>query len=624
MQTTTRQTWLTIAALLLGIGSAAVARTIYVSADAPAGSRTIIIDHSCVDLSAISDEYLGSAASLRMLMRHASVGDGINWGLECLAGSKPTQSVCAGFAPDKYDRSNWHLENRGNPGWKAKVDDLVTQAESRANDFDVFMMKFCYIDALGSNQPDWQYYRSRMEQLEADYPDKVFVWWTIPLTRDGQSGTDLFNAQVRAYCAANGKVLFDIADIECHDPNGARLTNAAGNEVISQNYTREIHAGHLNPDGRVRVASALWHLMARLAGWQEQPNTIQAAIDAAEDGDVVIVKPGTYTGDGNRDIDFEGKAITVCSETGPKTCIIDCQGEGYGFHIVGNASGLACIEGFTIRHASLGAVRCYGSILVRAVGAGATEVAELGLTDYPFGYAPVTINDCRIVENPDGGILLDSHDNVTITNCYIAANGTAGIWAYASAPFIRNCVVVRNCGAGIRATRGGDISNCTVADNDGIGIWISQGTLVNSIAWGNGQQQVYNPDQASSATYCDVHGGWAGQGNLDAGPLFADANSGDYHLKSQAGRWDPNSQLWVKDDVISPCIDAGDPASPVGQEPFPNGGIINMGAYGGTAEASKSYFGEPVCETIVAGDINGDCKVDFVDLALMAAHWFSE
>jgi hypothetical protein len=79
----------------------------------------------------------------------------------------------------------------------------------------------------------------------------------------------------------------------------------------------------------------------------------------------------------------------------------------------------------------------------------------------------------------------------------------------------------------------------------------------------------------------------------------------------------------VKDDVTSPCIDAGDPNSPVGEEPFPNGGRINMGAYGGTAEASKSYFGEPVCETIIAGDINGDCRVDSKDLAILAQHWLN-
>jgi hypothetical protein len=134
--------------------------------------------------------------------------------------------------------------------------------------------------------------------------------------------------------------------------------------------------------------------------------------------------------------------------------------------------------------------------------------------------------------------------------------------------------------------------------------------------------------------------GWKAE-NIQADPYFAEPGywdpngtpedinddfwvDGDYHLKSQAGRWDPNSQSWVKDDVTSPCIDAGEPMSPIGHEPFPNGGIINMGAYGGTAEASKSYFGEPICEVIIAGDINGDCKVDFADFVLMARHWLQQ
>ena len=130
---------------------------------------------------------------------------------------------------------------------------------------------------------------------------------------------------------------------------------------------------------------------------------------------------------------------------------------------------------------------------------------------------------------------------------------------------------------------------------------------------------------------------WA-EGNIDADPLFADPGywdpngtaddptddfwvDGDYHLKSQAGRWDEDEGRWTKDEVTSPCIDSGNPLSPIGFEPFPNGGIINMGAYGGTAEASKSYFGEPFCETIITGDINGDCKVDFADFAILASHW---
>jgi len=91
----------------------------------------------------------------------------------------------------------------------------------------------------------------------------------------------------------------------------------------------------------------------------------------------------------------------------------------------------------------------------------------------------------------------------------------------------------------------------------------------------------------------------------------------DYHLKSEAGRWDPNSETWVQDDVSSPFIDAGNPDTSIGYEPFPNGGIVNIWAYGGTAEASKTYFGEPVCRTTMAEDINSDCKVEFKDFAIM-------
>ncbi len=92
-------------------------------------------------------------------------------------------------------------------------------------------------------------------------------------------------------------------------------------------------------------------------------------------------------------------------------------------------------------------------------------------------------------------------------------------------------------------------------------------------------------------------------------------------MRSEAGRWDPVSKTWIQDSVTSVAIDAGNPMDPVGSEPFPNGGIINMGAYGGTSEASKSYFGGPVCQTVVAGDVNGDCVVDFKDFALMGLHW---
>lgn len=80
-----------------------------------------------------------------------------------------------------------------------------------------------------------------------------------------------------------------------------------------------------------------------------------------------------------------------------------------------------------------------------------------------------------------------------------------------------------------------------------------------------------------------------GTGCIAKDPCFADAASGDFHLKSAAGRW--NGATWVKDTMTSPCIDAGETSAAYANEPTPNGNRANMGAYGNTAEASKSTSG---------------------------------
>jgi hypothetical protein len=131
--------------------------------------------------------------------------------------------------------------------------------------------------------------------------------------------------------------------------------------------------------------------------------------------------------------------------------------------------------------------------------------------------------------------------------------------------------------------------------------------------------QISAEPNTATFEYCCIEG-WTpergGIGNIDADPLFVAVDQNDFHLKSQAGHWDGVSQAWVLDDVASPCIDAGDPNSPVGREPFPNGGLVNMGAYGGTCEASKSWFGAGPDPAVVAADLNGDGRVDAEDLRL--------
>jgi hypothetical protein len=79
----------------------------------------------------------------------------------------------------------------------------------------------------------------------------------------------------------------------------------------------------------------------------EKPN-IQAGINAAVDGDTVLVAPGTYIGTGNRDIDFNGKAIVVMSEDGPENTIIFCQSKGLGFYFHNTEDLDSEVNGFMI------------------------------------------------------------------------------------------------------------------------------------------------------------------------------------------------------------------------------------------------------------------------------------
>ncbi|MFH1367598.1 MAG: T9SS type A sorting domain-containing protein [Elusimicrobiota bacterium] len=89
-------------------------------------------------------------------------------------------------------------------------------------------------------------------------------------------------------------------------------------------------------------------------------------------------------------------------------------------------------------------------------------------------------------------------------------------------------------------------------------------------------------------------------------PCFYDVGNHDYHLKSKTGRWDGSS--WVRDIVHSPCIDKGDATDNVGAESSPNGSRIDIGIYGGTSEASKTYSNMEI--TVATATPPGPTSVD--------------
>ena len=288
---------------------------------------------------------------------------------------------------------------------------------------------------------------------------------------------------------------------------------------------------------------------------------------------------------------------------------------------------------------------------------------------YCFNSHPTVLN-CTISGNTAGDWFL--------------LNGLGGgIASFDSNQTIRNCVIVGNY-AGVRG--GGtycgtvmnpnpsnpSIINCTIAHNyagdsgGGIACNYTNANLTNSVLWGNtaaspGPQIALflNPLWPSTLTvsYCDIQGGqtdtyvangcslnWL-TGNIDKDPCFVepgywdpngtpdDANddfwvNGDYHLKSEGWRWDTDTNGWTWDSVTSRCIDAGNPGSPLGEEPLtvpddPNNIWgenlrINMGAFGGTNKASM-----PPYDWAILGDLTNDGTVDFADLAHWAENWLS-
>jgi hypothetical protein len=220
------------------------------------------------------------------------------------------------------------------------------------------------------------------------------------------------------------------------------------------------------------------------------------------------------------------------------------------------------------------------------------------------GNSFLTIKDCTFTDNDalgrGGGLYVGRGSNAEVTGCRFMDNTAkfgGGVYNLYCTTRLTNCLFTSNSATRGAAVFNGEstatLRNCTFSQNIAkassgaiSSYWDSTTRVSNCILWGDQRGEIHLAGGTITVTCSNVQGGWPGEGNIDVDPLFADPSNGDFHLKSQTGHW---SHLgWITDNVTSPCIDAGDPLSPAGDEPEPNGLRINMGAYGGTAEASKS------------------------------------
>jgi len=299
--------------------------------------------------------------------------------------------------------------------------------------------------------------------------------------------------------------------------------------------------------------AATWYVDGTAAGggdgssWDKAFTTIQSARDVSNDGDTIIVAPGLYS-DPTGTISF-GKGVTLRSRDPNDPGIVSTTIlEGTGIRSVNGQRSFA-VHGFTMRG---GRVSLAGRsvTITQNVIIGSPSRSNRGISVHTReGLVAGNV----IVGHNAGGISC-RYSSLSITNNLILGNSTGGcggaILCEESSVLITNNTIVGNHAKGA----GGGI----FSDDE------SDVSIRNCILWANGDD-LYN----CQATYSCVEDGDPGEGNFNYYPHFVSPAGGDYHLAS-----------W------SPCTDTGDPVWEFSNEPEPNGGRINMGAYGNTSEAA--------------------------------------
>ncbi len=341
-------------------------------------------------------------------------------------------------------------------------------------------------------------------------------------------------------------------------------------------------------------------------------DAIQEGIDAAACGDTVLVHSGVYTGIGNKDLDTLGKVIRVIGENGPGNSIIDCQGDGRGFHIHSGEDATTVLQGLTIQNASANdgsgifcdgssptisdfvirdgvavqggaGIRCLSSspLISGCVIAGNTAGSGSGL--HCFNQSNPIVENCIFVDNAGAGtVIANGGSTPHLVNCQFVGNLSLGSGNVSYTgnvrPTLTNCLFSGNTaiswGGAIFATLGASptITNCTFsgnsADRGGAVFCISgcNATIYNSIFWGNTAADGAEITSVMTGSLVTikrsvVQGGEAGvltedggalswaDGNLDLDPQFVDPNGPD----GTVGTLDDNLRLGFD----SPGINAG-------------------------------------------------------------------
>jgi hypothetical protein len=249
-----------------------------------AGAAAITADHHSVgEFEFIPDSVVQAiTADYEILYVHTSHGSQIVTGISLLEDEDPL------YARPYFLEIGDDLGHSGDTSW---VPSTRSYLESPSYDFNMAMFSWCG-GVSDNTEAGINIYLAKMEELEADYPDVIFIYMTGHLDGSGPDGNlYLRNNQIRNYSAAHEKILFDFADIESYDPDGTWYpdeTDACGwcSVWCAENPPcPECGCAHSHCFNCYLKGKAWWWMMAMISGWNSEP---AGCGDADSSGDVDI------------------------------------------------------------------------------------------------------------------------------------------------------------------------------------------------------------------------------------------------------------------------------------------------------------------------------------------------
>ncbi len=280
--------------------------------------EAVIIDHNCTDYTQIPDSWIQAVKnSLRIGYGHTSHGSQLVTGMQALEdtlGGVYSSDISGwGLEEGVFFNDYWAPGDLGHNGDLTWRDETINMLGLPGNDRNVVMWSWCG-GCSDNTQQGINTYLNAMNQLEQSYPNITFIYMTGHLDGSGASGNlNIRNQQIRDYCIANGKVLFDFADIESYDPDalvnympllctdncdydsngdGYQDSNWAQDWIdanpgtqlalIAGNCDSCAHSMRLNC---VLKGAAAWWMFARIAGW-EGPGGTQSTDASIKPSDI--------------------------------------------------------------------------------------------------------------------------------------------------------------------------------------------------------------------------------------------------------------------------------------------------------------------------------------------------